>query len=324
MQNLATALVLSRGSIWKPQPWDWSPPLVAEWNMPWPDGASARAVFYDTAGGALLTVDGTVTAEMINFMAAPAVMDPIPAGANFEIFLDTADGPVMIRHGKVIRKEAQFFDAPASTISSTPRKFQDYFPTLGLRSVWEPIYGRVKVWDNSAQSLPNGVGPDVAFFSQGKAAMRYYEPFGSDSVKIHVRLLNPNAGKTSVVVCADKWFTSYLAVQFESDPIITSNNKIHLAVGSSPTQMTYQGTAVNHTVVNGNDYWIEYSNLTKTLLVRKGTDTTPLGEPWVDTADLVPHGPGYRYAGFVWDGGDLVIVNVTGPQVTGWEALDNA
>lgn len=311
--------MLSRGSTWNPYPQ--SPPyLLAAPGCPWPDG-TASAVFYDTSGVTLATIAGEVNPDAIVFTQTPDVMDAIPAGAKYEIFLTTSsDSHVyQIRYGTVIRREVSFPDSPANTTTFVPLQFADSFPTLGLSSKWVAINNGTQVHDNSGASLPNGVSTQTTFLSilGATSAIRYYTPVNGDSVKVHVSLLNMGSGHTGIVLCANALMTSYLAVVF--DHPASGTQVVHLAVGSGPNTMTYQGSAVTHTVANGNDYTIGYDDITKTLTVYQGTNTTPLAS-WVDSSHVVPHGPGYRYLAMNWTSGALFS---TGIEVSNWAVQDN-
>jgi hypothetical protein len=103
-------------------------------------------------------------------------------------------------------------------------------------------------------------------------------------------------------------------VQFDS-----SNNTLRLVKGTGPTSNIGVRPGISHTVADLTDYTVGYNFLSKTLYVRKGADLTPL-DSWVDTLDTVPHGPGYRYAGFSFDTGFLFSPGV---EVAGWQAKDN-
>lgn len=310
------AVLLSRGSVWNPYPA--SPPyLMAAPGSPWPTG-TVSAVFYDTAGVTLATLSGTVAPDAITFNQPPAVMDAIPAGAKYEIFLTTGGSPYQIRYGTVLRREVTFPDSPANTTTFVPLQFADSFPTLGLSSKWVGIAGSSQVHDNSGSSLPNGVSTATTLlgFLGAKSAIRFYTPVNGDSVKVHVSLLNLGQGQTGIVLCANALMTSYLAVVFDHGP---STQQIHLAIGSGPNTVTYQGSAVTHTVVNGNDYTIGYDDITKILSVYAGTNTTPLAT-FTDSSHVVPHGPGYRYLAMNWTSGALFS---TGVEVSNWAVQDN-
>lgn len=304
---------LSRGSIWNPYPGE-PPYLTASVNEPWPEDADSWTVFTDTSGGEIVTIDAdSVTADAINYIATPDMVDQIPAGANFEMFISMDDGPFKIRYGKVIRREVTFPDAPAIQQASVALNFTDTFPTLGLRSNWKAVQGSTKVYDNTNASLPFGVSANAGFFV-AQSAIRWDTPLNTDTVKSHVVLLNQGVGKCQVIICADQRFTTGLAVEFDS-----IHNQIHMATVTGPTTITYQTTPLAHTVADLNDYYVTYDEMTKVLAVYQGTGLTPL-KTWTDTLDVVTHGPGYRYAGFAFDTGEIFSPGI---EVAGWQARDN-
>jgi hypothetical protein len=308
-----SVLALSRGSTWNPRPGE-PPYLQAAVGDPWPDGADCYTIFTDTSGSEIATIYAdTVTTSAIRFLADPDDVDPIPAGANFATFIETDDGPVQIRYGKVIRREPEYVDAPATQLASLALNYTDTFPTLGLRSNWKAISGRTRVYNNTGSSQPFGVSANASlFFSQ--SSIRWDAPLNTDTVKSHVVLLNQGAGKVTIIVCADQRLTSYLAVQFDS-----SLNRLNMCVGRGPNAVTYQSAALSHTVHDLDDYYVTYDDMTKVLAVYKGTDLTPL-KTFTDTLNAVPHGPGYRYAGFAFDTGFLFSPGI---EVAGWQAKDN-
>lgn len=313
MATRMSVVQLSRGSTWNPRPGE-PPYLLAPLGEPWPAAAECTTVFRDTSGGEITTLTATsVTTTEIRFLATPDEVDAIPAGANFETFIEMPDGIEMIRYGKVIRREVEFPDAPATQLASIALNYTDTFPTLGLRSNWKPITGRTKIYDNTGSDLPFGVSANAGlFFAQ--SSIRWDSPLNTDTVKSHVVLLNQGSGMCTVIVCSDQRFTSYLGVQFDS-----GDNEIRMVIGSAPHTVEVQGSALSHTVVDLNDYFVTYDELTKTLAVYKGTDLTPL-KTFVDSGNDVPHGPGYRYAGFAFDTGFLFSPGI---EVAGWQARDN-
>lgn len=317
-ESRLSAILLSRGSHWSPNAA--SPPyLVAEPLNPWPAGATARAVFYNTAGAELLTVDGTVTTDTVAFEATAAEVDLVPAGAKFEIFIDDDGKSYQIRYGEVMRREAQFLTAPAAASGYEALQFTDSFPTLGLKSSWQQIAGSTVVFNNSGASLANGIGPGNALALASESAVRWFAPLNSDSVRVSVNLLNQHAfptiaaAKTRVIVCSDIRMTSYIGVEFQEH-----NHEIRFVTGTGPLAVTLRGTSISNTVADNDNYTIAYQNSTKTISVYKGNSTSPLGS-WTDSGDVVPHGPGYRYAGLAWSNGALT----DGVQVSYWSAKDD-
>ena len=314
MQSEQSAVILSRGGMWNPEPHE-PPYLVAQPGKPFPKGSYATIEFTGTDGASILTLDGEVTPEAIRFVGDPEDgLDDVPAGANFEVTLETITGPQKLRYGKVIRKEVTYFPPPTQDV--TPLSFGDNFQRTALGRKWVSVSGKTRIFQNTALSLPNGVAVDFALFS--KSAIRYYQQFTTDSIRVSVNVVNPvsiQAGKTSFVVCADANMTSGLVMQLETG---LTNNYIHMGTLTGPTTVVYEGSAVSNVVANGDNYTIAYRDATKTLAVYKGTNLTPLAT-WTDATGKVPHGPGYRYVGFSFQASAVT----HGIQVTDWSAKDD-
>lgn len=317
-------LTLSRGSTWNPIPWE-SPYLLADHGCPWPDGATATAIFYNSSGGVLATVDGTVAPDKISFTAPPSVMDPIPAGAPYEIFLTVSGAPYLIRFDKVIRKEA-WFSQPPPDLAANALSFQDSWPTTGLRSSWIRITGSTVVHNNSGSSLPNGVGAPYILLGQSANAIRWFEPLATSSPKIKVTLLNQHSflplgfAHCAVLMCADARMTSFLGVDFfvNTNGLGQHQGQIRFCTGNnSPNALVFQGNAITHQVQDGDNYTISYNDATATLSVYQGANLTPLGS-WQDYTRGVPQGPGYTYTGLAWQTSQLS----NGLQVSTWQAMD--
>lgn len=295
-------VVLTRGGQWTQQ-------IFADPGTAWPTG-TAYAIFYDSAGGVITSLDGVVTDLAVTFDSPPADTDGVPAGAGFEVFLTTTGGTYKLRYGKVVRKEVTFPDAPGSQASFAALQYRDTFQRTALGSRWVAVDGRTSIFTGTN---PYGVGPNIGLLYQ-HSSIRYYAPLNGNSVRSTATLLNPGAGKTTMVFCADQNFTSYLGVQFDTT---TSPNHIRIGVGSSPTTITQKAIS-NDTLSDHDRYMAFYDELTKTTYVYKGSDLTPTLS-WPDVNDEVPHGPGYRYLGFCWQA-DLI---TTGPLITDWLAQDS-
>ena len=317
MESLNSAIVLSRGSTWKPRRHD--PPYLIPSNngmKEWPENSAVSVVFTDTHASELLTVDGDVYPDRIELYGEPELMDLIPAGANFEMFLDTNDGTFQIRHGKVIRREANYTNA--LPVSVTPAlSFSDSFQRSVLGRKWKTVWGQTVINDNSGLSLPNGVSVKNAFFNE--SAIRFWQEFSSDSVEVGFTVVNPlntQAGKTGVAICCDIGMNTGFVCELETG---IANNYLHLGVLNGPITNTYQGSAVANTTANGDYYRLRYTFGTRTLAAYKGTDLEP-ATSWVDEAELVPNGKGYRHLAMNFQASLLT----KGIQVTSMSARDAA
>lgn len=314
MQALNSAVLLSRGGTWKPQPYE-PPYLMADPGSTWPAKAWATAVFTDSSGGEIMTVDGTVHPDRIEFVGDPDDMDQIPAGAGFTISLETPEAVFPIRYGTVIRKEV-FYTQPANKAVVAPRAFSDSFQRSALGNKWVAITGRTTIHDNHLLSLPNGVNPQTAFFS--KSAIRFYQEFTSDTVDVAVTVLNTHPGlhgKTTVVLCADINFTTGIGVQFQTAAF---SNTMHLGMITGPNSMVDEAPTVPNEVDNGDYYRVRYTDSTKTVAVYKGTSLDPITS-WIDSSNAVAHGRGYRHFGLAFEsellGRGIEVTSITAMDV---------
>lgn len=312
-QTKEAVVTLSSNSIW---PWE----ILADISNPWPDEASAWTEFRNTRGALLTTIYAeAVTPAGIRFLAQPSEVNDVPAGASFETFIETDDGPLKIRYGIVMRSEARFYDSPAALGLEETRGFRDDFQRAALGGKWETVRAGTKIYDNSAQSLASGVGPNVSLFSGQWSAIRYFRQLGGDSFEIAFTIVMPTVfgatnGKTTVLGAADLGFTTGIGVEVDS-----VNDRLHLCRVTSPTTVVYLDAGVANVPVSNDLHVLRYNDLTDTLAIYKGTSTSPLGTPWVDTGHIVPHGNGYRHLGFMFKPTFLE----TGPQISGWEAKDS-
>lgn len=323
LSALPSALVLSRGSTFNPQPHE-PPYTMPAAGSVWPDGATAQIVFYDNAGGILATVNGTVTPGGIAFdPTAPAVVDLIPNGANFELFLTTSDSlPYQIRHGKVVRKEANFLQAPpVATIAAL--QFADSWPVVGIRSTWNIMAGSPVVRNNTDIVLPNSLG---LASTGGSAAMRWYQQLNGNNFRIAVKLAVLHSStrgtnsKLRIFGAADQYLTT--GVGFEFTDIFPSSGARTQTVSpilvTGKTTVAYQESATTQAFNTSDQFTIDYNDETQTVTLYSGTTEVTGIADWDDTGATAPHGPGYRFLGLSW----VNTPNNSGLQIMNWQAAD--
>lgn len=324
IEPMPSAVILSRGSTFGgeyPQPHDPPYTLPAAGSV-WPAGATAKLFFYNNAGAQLAFINGTVAPGGITFdVTSSTIVDQIPNGANFELFLTTSDSNVyQIRHGKVIRKEAAFLQAPADA-TVVQLQFADSWPTTGLRSTWIKMSGNPTVQDNSGASLPNSVG-----VPGGTGSMRWYRQLNGNNFRVEFSILNLHnsgantVGRLRVFSSADQYFSTGVGFELAD----TTNGSSTRTQSVAPIQITgsttvaYKATATTHSLSSGDQYTLDYNDVSKAISLYAGSSESSLIATWADTGGLIPHGPGFRFLGLGWSnsGGN------NGLQVTNWQAAD--
>ncbi len=304
-------MVITSGGVWRHQ---W--PAVDSFDFP--SETMATVVVTDRAGAEITTLYGEIINGHATWLVQPDELEAVDHGANFEVFIETADGPTKVQFGRVVRREPRYPLNPVNNDLYTSVSFEDDMQRAIVGPHWVQKSSKVALFDNSGAGDPYAMAVNTQFFAS--AAVLYYAPMRSDTVKVTVGLLKPGAGKTAIAVCSNSSMTSWLGVQFESG---ISNNKIHTVQGTGPITWTEVGSPINHTVAAhdgpSNIYTITYSDASNTLAVYQGSGLTPLLE-WVDTGNIAPHGAGYRYTGMVWNASLLS----TGIQVYYWKAKDDA
>lgn len=326
LSALPSAVVLSRGSTFNPQPHE-PPYTLPQAGSVWPDGATAQIVFYDNAGAQLAAIDAlSVDPGGITFTpTGPDVMDQVPNGANFELFLTTSDSlPYQIRHGKVVRKEANFLQAPPiSTIAEL--QFADSWPVVGLRSTWVKMAGAPNVRDNTGITEPNSLGlSDASAATTG--SLRWYQQLNGNNFRIVIKLvrffsnINGTSSRLRVFGAVDQYLTT--GVGFELTDILSGGGTRAQSVSpllvTGKTTVAYQGSPTAHTINNADIYTVDYNDESKTVSLYAGTTEGTAIADWVDSGAIAPHGPGYRFLGLGWSNS----ANDIGLQISNWQAAD--
>lgn len=340
-------VILTRGGQFTKQ-------ILADPGTTWPPGTSYMN-FYATNGDVITQLSGIVGDQVIEYSNPPADTDMVPAGAAFDIFLDTADGPYKIRYGKVIRKEVTFWPLNVAGVGSnfgfdesggsgTPGgggtgggtggpppipklTFSDTFYTSSgtLSTRWIPVTGQTSIHDNTAIGQQNGVGVTYESLYQ-KSSIRWYASLNTDIVSCGVTLVHTGGkGKSMVMVSADQNFGSYAGMVLDTSvptsdqiAIVTGTAPDPGVTGSDPGATTWHASA-NHSISNYDEYCLKIDGTTGIVSMFSGL--APTGTPlltWTDSTHIIPHGLGYRHLGLAF-AADLA---TGGPQFTTWTASD--
>lgn len=286
-------------------------------NGNFPEGTTAHIDITDTAGGLIASVVGDVAANRIVFSESLGVVDLVPHGANYELFVMYDDGATFkIEYGTVVRGEARYPDAAPLDISATAMYYGDDFQRTLLGPKWLIKSGTPKIYVNGG-GLLNGVASSQQLFSwTEKFGMIYYAPLNGDDLTIHCKFINLLEGMTTMVFCSDYNMTSYLGVQV-LDSWLGLSNKIRIVKGTGPYTVT-SVASVDSVTDTDDTFLIKYNSLTDSVSVFKNNSTTALLS-YTDSSHTVPHGAGFRYLGINGESDSLFS---TGPQVTSWTAKD--
>lgn len=288
-------------------------------------GTTAECVITDPAGGVLATWEpAIITESRIEFIVEPSECDPIPHGSYYLITIHyppTGGRPQIDDNhtrGSVVRDDNPTPLAAPQT-SDVALSFNDSVTGPEVNPNWVKVggWGNLKVFDNSAQSLPNGMAGDSLLFAQ--AAARWRVQTNRDAVKLEVGIVTGaiNPGRTTVIVASNQAMTSWLGFQIRTDTS-TWDPVLNIVRGSDPTTYSVIKSVPNAVASNGR-YTFIYDDLTDTYLAYKESDFSAPLTSWADAAHEIPHGNGYRYPAVLFEANLLT----TGVQVAGWAIKDN-
>lgn len=326
-------------------------------NQQFPTGTTSLLTLKDTSGNILGQWEGTISGGTINIVEPHAVTDLIPAGTSWTLATNTTPPgePTLLAQGTVVRNEAPF---PTQSPQNNLFNGVDYsytFATAGMLSdpTWTILSGTPVVYNNSSLQLPNAVaaGALTAVLLDGTtvglnealpwetASMLYYAPLPTDAVSLSynvVKGLNIGGGETWIIVSSA--YDMNTCVAFYHQQWIGGTNTVGIATGSGPTNGA-SATAfdiqesVTYTTETLDNFIATYNPVTNTYALYVFGNTTPL-VTWTDSGNLIPHGPGFRYVGFVFKSGLLApgveisdwIINqgVATPSAVTWAATTSA
>lgn len=293
-------------------------------NRSFPAGSSASLKLSNTYGQLIGTWDGSVEGGVVTFDEPSTVVDGIPAGTSWQMFVD-ADGAVrLVAQGMVIRTEAPYPDAPPKSSEYDGVRYQYAFGTPGFLydPAWRIISGQPRVYDNSGRSLPNGcaagslAGGDLSIF--GKSSMLYFAPLRTDAVRLTYNTVRNGANSNGTlisVICSNYDMSNWVGFRHYQTFGIGQNGQwdndsLSIVVGSSPVDYVIKDSAYGDTS-NNSYYTGEYNPVSNTYTLWKGT--TPVVD-WTDSTNIVSHGAGERYVGFHFQ---AALLN-SGVQVSDW------
>lgn len=306
------SMVLTRDGVWRDT-------YRAVGDLPLDTAAWVQVT--DRSGGVLATLDGDVGANRVDWTIDPAELADIPAGSNFEMFIETEEGVHKVRYGRVVRREVAFPLAPTSSDMFDAVMYEDQLQRSEPGPYWIPKYGKVGMF---TQADPK---PDFAmavrnadFFLPlplwADAAVLWYAPARSDTVEITFGLVPAGAGQTTIVLASNYQMTSYLGIMFDTNP---ATDIVRCVTGTGPIATVNQGASVNHNIAtNGGIYTVKYSLPLNTMSLYVGSNLTPLIE-FEDTSHLATHGLGYQYFGASWQAS----LFESGPRMYYFKAKDD-
>lgn len=289
----------------------------AEWvystKTPFDDGTISTITFRNTYGQAVDTWQGEVVDGKLHFSADTSSTDFLPLGTSWVLMADQGEGQRMYAQGIVVRNEAPFPNAPAMSNAAPPVQYSYSFGTPGVVTdlVWTILTGHPQVYDNSEFSVPNAVAAGNLSGSYDSVCMLYYAPLTTESVRATYTVITGNVGEAWVGFSSKYDATNYVAFRHTKG----SPDKVSIAVGSGPLTLADE-VSTNHTTAYEN-FTVSYNPSSNTYAMYVGTDTTPLLE-WVDSANVIGHGSGDRYAllGFKSN------TSGPGPEICNWRIAD--
>lgn len=316
------SLVLTKGGVMKYS-------YVLPRGMAFPEDAEGYITFTDRAGGEyeFSPHSGELSDDLsrITWLVDPNILDHVPAGANFEVFLRFDNRTYKVRYGRVVRKEAFFPLDPLSVEDPAPLMYEDDMQRNMPGPRWVAKAGRLSMHDRGANATPRYAMASrnaIDVFGAGlnlyqNSAALWYAPLQSDTIEMSVGLLDGGDGSCTIALSSNSSMTSFIGVRFTDPP--SGSNSIQVVVGSAWNSLTTIGSSANISAIpnSGAVYKITYSLASNQVSVYAPGASNPTLTTTISTS--VAHGAGYRYAGAIWSG-SLV---TTGPKLYYWKVKDS-
>lgn len=296
-------------------------------GMQFPEDAEGFIYFTDRAGGEYEFSPhvGELSEDLTRFswLVDPQVLDHVPAGANFEVFVSFDDATYKVRYGRVVRKEAFFPLNPLTGVEPQPLMYEDDMQRSMPGPRWVAKQGRISMHDRGEEASPRWAMASrnaIDIFGAGlnlyqSAAALWYAPTQSSTIEIAVGLLDGGDGDCTIVFNSNSSMTNFVGVRFR-DPA-SGGDTIQVLTGTAWNEVSIVGSSVSTTIPNnGAVYRISYADTSNVVSVYLPGASSPSLTTTVSTS--VPSGPGYRYVGGIWQGSFVT----TGPLLYYWKVKD--
>lgn len=328
------SMILTAGGVFK-----YSYVLPA--GMAFPSDAEGTIVFTDRAGGQyeFSPYEGELSEDFtkMTWLVDSQLVNHVPSGANFEVFITFDDHTYKVRYGRVVRKEVSYPLNPL-TGEQPALMYEDDLqrnmpgPHWVTKAGALSMHGPVAITEVSGgtgyamgpRNAADVFGAGLSFFSS--AAALWYAPLQSDSIEISAGIKDVGDGDITIVFGSNYAMTDFVGVRIlDSGVEITSGlnvivnppDTIQVVTGTAWNSVSTVGSGITYdTPTTGGTYKITYSPTAGVKVYTPGGSTPALTRS-VSGAG-VKSGPGYRYTGVIFHGS----LQTTGPILYHWKVKD--
>lgn len=322
------SMVLSRDGVLKYS-------YVLPRGMTFPEDTDGYISFTDRAGGVYDYSPhyGELSEDLtsITWNVSSDILNHIPAGANFEVFVNLSGDQHKVRYGRVVRKEVDYPLSPLAVNDPPPLMYEDDMQRSAPGPRWIVKAGRPSMrtitgvtgvqWAMSVRNKTDIFGNSLAF--QENAAVMWYAPLQSDSIEMSVGLKDSNAGTTTVVLASNAAMTRFIGVRFRDAAGYGVSDTIQVVTGTAWNSVTTVGSVYPSGgsyafPTSGGIYKItySYSPTSPQVSVYLPGATTPALQTTITSP--VAYGAGYRYTGMIFQASLLY----DGPVLYRWKIKD--